>query len=184
MIKPDGVKRGLTGEILRRIEQRGLKAIALEMVQSTTKQMDDHYPKTEVWISRLGEKTLATYAKYGYDAIKELGTDDKFKIGTMVRKWLIDYMTSGPIVKIVIQGVHAVDAVRKLAGNTMPAQAEMGTIRGDFSVDSAAAANRDKRSVHNVVHISETPEEAAHEISHWFAPEAIHSYKRVEDDLL
>lgn len=184
MIKPDGVKRGLTGEIVCRIEQRGLKVIALEMVQSTTKQMDDHYPKSEAWISRLGEKTLATYAKYGYDANKELGTDDKNKIGQMVRKWLIDYMTSGPIVKIVVQGVHAVDAVRKLAGNTMPALAEMGTIRGDFSVDSAAAANRDKRSVHNVVHISETPEEAAHEISHWFAPEAIHTYKRVEDDLL
>lgn len=184
MIKPDGVKRGLTGEILRRVEQRGLKITALQMVQSTREHMDEHYPKSEAWISRLGEKTLATYAKYGYDALQELGTDDKNKIGQMVRKWLIDYMTSGPVVKVVIQGVHAVDAVRKLAGNTMPALAEMGTIRGDFSVDSAAAANRDKRSVHNIAHISETPEEAAHEISHWFAPEDLHAYKRVEDDLI
>lgn len=184
MIKPDGVKRGLTGEILRRVEQRGLKVIALEMAAPTRTQMDDHYPKSEAWISRLGEKTLATYAKYGYDPIKELGTENKIEIGQKVRKWLIDYMTSGPVVKVVVQGIHAVDAVRKLAGVTMPALAEMGTLRGDFSADSAAAANRDKRSVHNIVHISETPEEAAHEINHWFAPENIHAYKRVEEDLM
>ena len=90
-------------------------------------------------------------------------------------------MTSAPIVKMVIEGVHAVDMIRKLVGNTMPALAEMGTIRGDFSVDSAAAANRDKRSVYNLVHASETPEEAKHEIEHWFSPEQIHPYKRVEE---
>lgn len=183
MIKPDGVKRGLIGEIIRRIEQRGLKIVALEMFQPTREQIDNHYPKDEVWIARLGEKTLTTYAKYGYDAKEELGTEDKLEIGKMVRGWLVDYMTSAPLVKMVIQGVHAVEMVRKLAGATMPALAEMGTIRGDYSVDSAAAANKDKRAVHNLVHASETPEEAAHEISHWFAPEEIHSYNRAEEDL-
>jgi len=184
MVKPDGVKRGLTGEIIKRIEQRGLKVIALQMVMPTRQQVDDHYPKTETWIARLGEKTLNTYAKYGYDAIEELGTDDKLAIGQMVRQWLIEYMTSAPLVKMVVEGVHAVDMVRKLSGNTMPYIAEMGTIRGDFSVDSAAAANKDKRSVHNIIHASETPEEAAHEIAHWFSPEDLHAYKRVEEDLM
>ncbi|MFZ5391358.1 MAG: nucleoside-diphosphate kinase [Patescibacteria group bacterium] len=184
MVKPDGVKRGLTGEIIKRIEQRGLKIIALEMFQPSLEQIDNHYPKDETWIARLGEKTLNTYAKYGYDAIEELGMDDKLAIGQMVRKWLIDYMTSAPLVKMVVEGVHVVDMVRKLAGNTMPYIAEMGTLRGDFSVDSAAAANKDKRAVHNIVHASETPQEAEHEISHWFAPEEIHGYKRVEDDLM
>ena len=182
LVKPDGVRRGLIGEIVERIEARGLKVIALEMVEPSKKQMDDHYPKDEKWINRIGEKTLQTYKKYGFNAEKELGTTDSLKIGKEVRKWLLDFMTSAPIVKMVIEGVHAVDMVRKLAGNTMPALAEMGTIRGDFSVDSAAAANRDKRAVFNLVHASETPEEAKHEITHWFSPEQIHPYKRVDEN--
>ncbi len=184
MLKPDGVKRGLTGEAIRRIEQRGLKVIALQMSKPTTKQIDDHYPKDETWIARLGEKTLSTYTKYGYNAIEELGTEDKLEIGKQVRAWLIAYMTSAPLVKMVVEGVHAVDMVRKIAGNTMPYIAEMGTIRGDYSVDSAAAANKDKRAVHNIIHASETPLEAKHEIAHWFKPEEIHSYKRAEEDMM
>lgn len=182
LVKPDGVRRGLIGEVIKRIEARGLKVIALEMVQPSKKQMHEHYPKDEAWIKRLGEKTLATYEKYGFNAQKELGTTDPLKIGKEVRNWLLDFMTSAPIVKMVIEGVHAVDMVRKLAGNTMPALAEMGTIRGDFSVDSAAAANRDKRAVHNLVHASETPEEAKHEIAHWFAMEQIHQYRRADEE--
>jgi len=184
IIKPDGVKRGLTGEIIRRVEVRGLKIISLQMVWATRGQMDTHYPKDQEWISRLGEKTLATYQKYGYDAQEELGTEDTLEIGKQVRGWLVDFMTSGPLVKMIVKGVHAVDMVRKLAGPTMPAQADMGTIRGDFSVDSAAAANRDKRAVHNLVHASETPEEAAHEMKLWFSPTEIHDYKRAEEDMM
>lgn len=184
MIKPDGVKRGLTGEIIRRIEQRGLKVVAISMVQSTKQQMDDHYPKAEAWITRLGEKTLKTYAKYGLDAKAELGSDKAEEIGPHVRRWLIDYMISGPVVKMVVQGIHAIDMVRKMAGDTIPAFAEMGTIRGDFSVDSAISANRGKRGIHNLLHASETVEEAEHEISYWFTPESIAPYKRVEEDLM
>jgi len=184
LIKPDGVKRGLIGEITSRIERRGLKVIALEMIWATKQQMDDHYPKDEKWISRLGEKTKATYEKYGYNAKKELGTDDNMKIGKTIRGWLIDYVTSGPMVKMIVKGIHAVDMIRKLTGDTLPALSEMGTIRGDFSVDSSIAANRGKRAVHNIIHASETLEEAAHEIEFWFAPEEIHDYKRAEEDIM
>lgn len=184
MIKPDGVKRGLVGEILKRIEDRGLKIIALSMIWATSAQMDNHYPKDESWIKRLGEKTLNTYNKYGLNAIEELGTDDPLEIGKMVRRWLVDFMTSGPLVKTVIQGIHAIDMVRKIAGNTMPALSEMGTIRGDYSVDSAAAANRDKRAVHNLVHASETQAEADNEIKLWFSEEDIHNYKRGDESIM
>lgn len=184
MIKPDGVKRGLIGEILRRVEQADLKIIALSMFQPTHDQIDNHYPKDEAWINRLGEKTKKTYEKYGYDLKAEMGTTDTMKIGKEVRKWLVEYMISAPLVKVVIQGNHAVDLVRKMVGNTMPVLAEMGTIRGDFSADSAAAANRDKRAVHNLVHASETPEEAEHEIGHWFGVDDICSYQRIEDSLV
>lgn len=184
LIKPDGVRRGLIGEIIRRVEQRGLKIIALAMEQPTRKKIDEHYPKDSKWITRLGEKTISTYQKYGFDTKKEMGTDDPSKIGIEVRKWLMNYMTSSPLVKVVVKGIHAVDMVRKLAGNTMPVAAEMGTIRGDFSADSAAAANRDKRAVHNIVHASETQAEARHEIKYWFKKEEIYNYRRVEEDLM
>ena len=184
IIKPDGVKRGLVGEIIARVEKRGLKVIALRMVHASKEQIDGHYPKDKAWVKRLGEKSLKTYQEHGMDPKKELGTDDPLKIGEMVRSWLIDFLTSGPVVKMVIKGIRAVDMVRKIVGPTMPTAAEMGTIRGDFSVDDAAAANRDKRAVHNIVHASETPEEAEHEIKYWFAPEEIYDYKRAEEDIM
>jgi len=179
MIKPDGVRKGLIGEIIKRFEQRDLKVVALEMSQPLYCQMDDHYPKKEEWVTRLGEKTKATYERYGYDLISDFGTDDTSKIGPEVRKWVIDFMMSAPVVKMVVQGVHAVDVVRKIAGDTMPYKADMGTIRGDFSIDSPALANKEKRAVMNVVHCSETPEEAEHEIKHWFGGDTtIYEYKR------
>lgn len=178
MVKPDGVRKGLVGEVIKRFEQRDLKIVALEMFQPTFEQIDTHYPKDDAWVRRLGEKTLSTYEKYGYDPVTELGMTDPFEIGKEVRKWLVDYMTSAPLVRMVVQGVHAVDMVRKIVGPTMPYQADMGTIRGDFSADSPALANKEKRAVMNLIHASETAEEANHEIKHWFGDSPIYSYKR------
>ena len=184
LIKPDGVKRGLIGEIIRRLEQRGLKIIALGMIWPTKKQMNNHYPKSKEWIQGLGEKTLATYKKYGMDPIKELGTKDPLEIGKMVRKWLIDFMVSGPIVKMVVKGIHAIEMTRKIVGNTIPALADMGTIRGDYSIDSPALANRERRAVRNVIHASGSKEEAKNELKEWFSPEEIHDYKRAEEEIM
>ena len=178
MIKPDGVRKGLTGEIIKRFEQRDLKIVALEMTQPLYEQMDNHYPKKEEWITRLGEKTKAPYEKYGFDLFADFGTDDTSKIGPEVRKWVIDFMMSAPVVKMIVQGVHAVDVVRKIAGETMPYKAAVGTIRGDFSIDSPVIANKEKRCVTNIVHCSETPEEAEHEIKHWFGDMKTFEYKR------
>lgn len=184
IIKPDGVKRGLIGEIITRLEKRGLKIISLEMIQATREQIDGHYPKEEAWIKRLGEKTLKNYQTFGFDAMAEMGTTDPIEIGKKVRGWLLDYMTSGPMVKMIVKGIHAIDMVRKIVGKSLPAEAEMGTIRGDFSVDDATAANKDKRAIHNLVHASETAGEAEHEIGMWFALEDIFDYKRAEEDIM
>ncbi len=184
LIKPDGVKRGLIGEIISRFEKRGLKIISLEMIWATKKQIDGHYPKDPKWVSRLGEKTLNSYRQYGFDPMKELGTENTTKIGKYVRGWLVSFMTSGPMVKMVVKGIHAIDMVRKVVGSSMPALAEMGTIRGDFSVDDATAANRDKRAIHNIIHASETSKEAEHELGFWFAAEDIYDYKRAEEDIM
>lgn len=179
MIKPDGVRKGIVGEIIARFERRDLKIVALEMFHPTRDQINDHYPKDTKWITRLGEKTLATYEKYGYDSVKELGTNKAEEIGPKVREWLVDYMTSAPMIRMVVQGVHVVDMVRKIAGHTMPYMADMGTIRGDFSNDSPVIANKEKRAVMNLMHASETPEEAQHEIKHWFGEKPnLFDYKR------
>jgi nucleoside-diphosphate kinase len=178
LIKPDGVRKGLVGEIIKRFEQRDLKVVALEMFEPSRAEMDKHYPKDEKWLARIGEKTTSTYNKYGYDIAKDFGTTDLLKIGQEVRRWLITFMTSAPMVKMVVEGVHSVDMVRKIVGPTMPYLAEMGTIRGDYSADSAISANMEKRAVFNLVHASETPQEAKHEIAHWFGKKAIFKYKR------
>lgn len=180
LIKPDGVRRGLTGEIIRRIEQVGLKVVALEMFVPTYEQIDNHYPKDAAWIERLGQKTTNTYEKFGLDLHGEMGTIDKMEIGTNVRKWLVEFMISAPLIRMIVKGPHAITMVRKLVGPTIPADADMGTIRGDFSVDSPAIANREKRPIFNLVHASETHEEAKHEIEHWFGRvDAVHDYERV-----
>ena len=178
MVKPDGVRKGLTGEIIKRVEQRDLKVVALEMFKPTPEQIDGHYPKDEAWMKRLGQKTLATYEKYGYDAMVELGTKDELEIGKQVRQWLGDYFASAPLVKMIVQGVHAIDMVRKIVGPTMPYEADMGTVRGDFSADSPALANKEKRAVMNLVHASENKEEAEHEIEYWFGDVKPFEYKR------
>lgn len=186
IIKPDGVKRGLVGEVIRRIEQRGLKVIALQMVSATPEEMDAHYPKDREWVANLGKNLFKTAERYGVpiDPQAEYGSADPYEIGRLVRGWLVEFMVSGPIVKMVVKGTHAVEMVRKIVGPTIPAFAEMGTIRGDFSVDSPALANPEKRAIRNLIHASGSAEEAAHELRQWFRPEETHDYKRAEEDTM
>ncbi len=183
LVKPEGVRRGLIGEIISRFEGRGMKVIAMAMIDPSEEQIDGHYPQDEEWIKRLGEKTLKSYDKYGFNATEELGTDDPLEIGKMVRSWLVAHMSSTPLVKMVVKGPHAVDMVRKICGDTLPSEAELGTIRGDYSADSPAAANLEKRPIMNLVHASEDAEEAAHEIDHWFSPDELYDYQRVREAL-
>lgn len=184
LIKPDGVKRGLIGQIIARIEQRGLKIVSLEMVWARPEQVDNHYPKSREWVERIGQKTAENYKKYGLDLKKELGLEDPYQIGLEVRKWLVEYMTSGPMVKAVVSGNHAIEMVRQLAGSTMPAQAQIGTIRGDFSIDDAARANREKRAIRNIIHASETPEEAANELNLWTSAEDVFDYHLPAEEVM
>lgn len=182
LVKPDGVKRGLTGEVIRRLERMGLKVVALKMVKAKEEILNKHYRSSdEEYLKTLGSKTLKTYSQYGKDAKTDLGTDDPLELGKMVIKWLFDYVQSGPMVAILLEGRHAVDNVKALAGPTMPVQAPPGTIRGDFSTDSAAYANIEKRGVANIIHVSGSVEEANFEKTLWFKPEEIHEYKRVEE---
>lgn len=181
MVKPDGVKRGLTGEVIKRFEQRGLKIVGIRMLKPTKEQIDAHYPTDETWLTRIGTGTTKTCETYGYDVTKEFGTDDPLAIGKIVRGQLLDYMLMAPLVGIVVKGVHAVEMVRKLVGPTAPMDAPLGTIRGDFSVDSRILATVEKRSLFNLIHASETQEEAKHEIKHWFGDYELLDYERTDE---
>ncbi len=182
LVKPDGVKRGLVGEIIKRFERTGLKIVAMKMVETSDELLHKHYQSSNpATIKRWGEKTLKTYTQYGKNAKKELGTDDPMELGKMVNKWLFDYIKSGPIIAILLEGKHAVENAMAIAGPTMPVQSPAGTIRGDFSTDSAAYANDEKRGVMNLVHVSTSIEEANFEKTLWFKLDEVHKYKRVEE---
>lgn len=180
MIKPDGVQRGLIGEIIGRFEKRGLKIIAAKILKPSVDHFENHYPKGDDWIKRLGTKGFAVFNELGLSPKDHMGTEDEFEAGSMVRKWLIEYIMEAPVMAMVIEGFHAIDIVRKMVGVTAPSKAETGTIRGDFSIDSPVAANLNKRAMKNLVHASETVEEAQHEIAHWFSEDEIHDYERCD----
>jgi nucleoside-diphosphate kinase len=185
IVKPDGVRRGLVGEVIGRVERMGLKVVGLKMVRPTRAHIDDFYPKSEEWMTRLGEKSLKTYKEYKVDPKKELGTDKASEIGKKVREWILEtWLAGAPVVVLAVEGVHAITHVRGLVGSTMPTFAQPGTIRGDYSIDSAVIANLVGRAVKNLVHASETPEEAKHELEHWFAPEQLFEYKRADEAAL
>ena len=177
IIKPDGVQRGLIGEIIKRYESVGLKLVAMKMLVPEEAHVEAHYTLDRNWRRITGEKTIKSYREKGLTPPSE----DPLEITAIILKNLKKYLTCGPIVAMVWEGAHAVDIIRKITGGTEPLSSDVGTIRGDYSADSPAAANMDKRPVHNIVHASETPQEARHEIKYWFTKKEIHDYKRAEE---
>jgi nucleoside-diphosphate kinase len=184
LIKPDGVMRGLIGEIIKRFEQSGLKIIALKMVQPGKDFIAGHYSGSEEWLRGMGKKALNSFAEYNIDAEEKMGTADPLEIGRMIQQWNVDYLSMGPVVAIAIEGIYAITAVRKIIGFTIPAQASPGTIRSDFSIDSNNIANVEQRATKNLIHASGDEEEAAHEIKHWFSDEELVNYERCDASVM
>ena len=154
LIKPDGIQRGLIGEIIKRFEQRGLKIIGMKMVNVKRSIAEKHY--SEAMTKKHGEH---------------------------VRDYLLDYLISGPIIALAIQGSNAIAVVRKIIGDTYPGEADMGTIRGDFSHTSKAYAKANNQG-HNLIHASENEEDAKKELALWFSIDEIHDYKiSIEDHI-
>jgi len=183
MIKPDGVKRGLIGEIFSRFERIGLKLVAGRMIFATKEQARGNYPGTETWLTGMGEKTWNNYEGNEKEIMKDLGTIDKLKIGEKIYDGLVRYLTEGPIILSVWEGNHAVQIGRKLVGKTDPILADVGSIRGDFGFDTPQFAVKSGRIVFKtLVHISDSPEEAEREIKHWFGDKYkyLGDYERVD----
>lgn len=183
LLKPDAVKRGVVGEILHRFERAGLKIVGAKMVLPTKDFAQNHYLMSEEAMLTIGKRTLADCEKFGVDVCENMGSDDPLEIGKKVWEWNVDFLVSGPVLAFVLEGLHAVESVRSMVGATVPLNAAPGTIRGDFSLDSAIGANVRKRTIYNLIHASGTVEEAKREINLWFKPNEIVSYRRVHEDL-
>lgn len=185
LIKPDGVKRGIIGEIIHRFEKAGLKIVGMKMVWVDRALVDKHYPDSrEALLKGIGEKTMLSYKEHGKDVKKELGTDNPVEIGKIVNNWNKDFLSSGPVIAMVLEGHHAVTNVRRIVGHTFPSMAAPGTIRGDYSLDNPVLANERKRPVINIIHASGNTEEAEYEINLWFTKSELHSYKRADESVM
>lgn len=175
ILKPDAVQRGLVGEIITRFEKSGLKFLAAKMVRPDEQLASKHYPThRREWVEGMGHKSLDSYKEAGQDPKETFGTDDPHEVGLQLQKWLIDFLVSGPVIALVLEGQDAVKKVRDITGHTIPVKADKGTIRGDYSDDSALKANAEKRPLHNLIHASGDKEEAEFEINLWFNPDELH----------
>lgn len=184
ILKPDAVKRSLMGEIIQRFEKVGLKMIAGKFIVISEEIAKKHYPDSVEWKQTVGQRTIDDCEKYGIDLISNVGTTDPLEVGEIVKKWNEEFLLSGPVFAMIFQGVNAVERVRSLVGSTVPAKASPGTIRGDYSLDSAIEANKRSRTIYNLVHASGSVEEAEEEIKLWFSQgEIFDDYKLVYEDL-
>jgi len=180
IIKPDGIQRGLIGEIIKRYERTGLKLVALKMLVPTSDLIEKHYLIDPLWKEKVGKKSIEAYKNKGLNPPSE----DPLEVGEMVLEKLKKYMTCGPVIAMVFEGVNAVGVVRKITGATEPLISDVGTIRGDFTIDSYALADADGRAVRNLIHASSSIEDAEKEIKLWFKDEEIINYRLIQEEIL
>lgn len=173
IVKPDGIQRALIGEIMKRYERTGLKLSALKMIVPTEKMIEEHYLLDPNWRKSVGEKAIASYVKKG----ETPPSSDPIAVADLVVSRLKKYMSSGPVIVMIWEGAHAVELVRKITGGTEPRSAGVGTIRGDFVLDSYQMADTDDRAIRNLIHASGSVPEADMEIPHWFKSSEIVSYR-------
>jgi nucleoside-diphosphate kinase len=180
VIKPDGIQRSLIGEIIKRYERMGLKLVGIKILVPTEDFIETHYTLDPEWRRLTGEKRIKAAKEKG----EKLFSEDPLEITRVVLDKLKKYMTSGPVISMVWQGAHAVEVVRKITGGTEPRTSDVGTIRGDFVLDSYIMADIDGRSVRNLIHASGSVSEAEKEIRHWFKDEEIINYRLVGEQIL
>lgn len=180
IVKPDGVQRGLVGEIIGRFEKVGLKMVGAKMMVPSAEKIEQHYTLDPEWRRVTGEKTIASYQAKGLTPPSMNPLDITQKILNNLKK----YMTSGPVIFMVWEGAHAVKIVRKLGGGTEPLSSDVGTIRGDYVLDSYQMADTDSRAVRNLLHMSGSVEEANNEIKHWFQEEELVNYRIIHEEIL
>lgn len=180
LVKPDGVQRGLIGEVIKRYEQCGLKLVALKLVIPTKDKALKHYSVDPEWAFKTGTKSIESWKAKGLNP----PTNDPVELAEKVRQQLVQFLSSGPVVAMVWQGMNAIGIIRKITGGTEPLTSVPGTIRGDYTIDSYYAADADQRAVRNIVHASGSVGEAQKEMEIWFTKEEILNYRLVSESTI
>ncbi len=179
IIKPDGVQRSLIGEIIGRFERTGLKIVGLKMAILDKAKIWKHYDKDDAWFLKKGTNIINNRTASGMPVEKEA-----IEYGKDIIRQLERFMTCGPVVMMAIEGNQAVTVVKKIVGETEPSTSDVGTIRGDLTIDSYEISAVDDRAVRNLIHCSDTVENAQSEINLWFAKEDLLDYRLVSEAIL
>lgn len=180
IIKPDGIQRTLIGEIIGRYERTGLKLVALKMLVPTPDMVEKHYLLDPEWRRITGEKTIESYRKKG----KNPPSEDPLEVTAIILKNLKIYMSSGPVIAMVWEGMHAIGIIRKITGGTEPLTSDVGTIRGDFTIDSYEVSDIDGRSIRNLIHASGNAHDAQKEIALWFTEKEVIGYRLIQEEII
>ncbi len=179
IIKPDGVQRSLVGEIIGRFERTGLKIVGMQFGMLDGKKIWEHYGKDDEWFLKKGTNIVNNRKEAGLSVDK-----DALEYGKDIIRALEEFMTSGPVVTMVVEGNQAVAVVKKIVGETEPSASDVGTIRGDLTLDSYALSAVDDRAVRNLIHCSDQVSEAEREIALWFDPANLISYRHINEAMM
>lgn len=183
LIKPDAVSRGLSGEIILRIERCGLKIVGAQLKNVTKELGMKHYAKDTEWKENVGNRALNECKENNLNVLEIFGTNDAIKIGEAVVERNAEFLNSGPVFALVFEGPNAVKKIRSIIGSTFPETALPGTIRGDFGLENSFTGTIRKRTTYNLIHASGSSDEAEYEINLWFKPEELLEYKQVHESL-
>lgn len=179
IIKPDGIQRSLVGEIIKRFERAGLKIVGMKFGILDGEKIWSHYNKNDTWFEQKGGNIVKEREASGLPIEKSA-----LDYGKDIIRALAKFMTSGPVISMVIEGNQAVTVVKKLVGGTEPTTSDVGTIRGDLTLDSYAIGAIDNRAVRNLIHCSDQVDEAKREIDLWFDPKDLIDYRLVSEAIL
>jgi nucleoside-diphosphate kinase len=179
ILKPDTVQRSLTGEVIKRFEQTGLKCTTMKMFVADEERLFKHYNKDDAWFLLKGEGIVKSLEEQGRPVEKEA-----IEYGKDIIRANAQYMSSAPVIAMIWEGNQAVAVIKKLVGKTEPATSDVGTIRGDYTVDSYGHAAYEDRAVRNLIHCSDMTEEAEREIALWLDDSEVMDYKTAQEAIM
>lgn len=179
ILKPDTVQRSLVGEVVKRFERTGLKCTAMKMFMADEARLLKHYNKSDEWFLKKGTNVVADLTAQGRVVTKE-----PIEYGRDIIRTIVKYMTAGPVIALVLEGNEAVAVVTKLVGTTEPKTSDVGTIRGDYTLDSYSHSAYENRAVRNLIHCSDAVEEAEREIALWFTESDIMDYITAQERIM
>lgn len=174
LLKPDAVARHLVGEVISRFERKGIKIAALKLVWPTEEMTGEHYTDSDEWLMDTGTRTYESYMAKGVQPPMQ-----PRELALEVRKKLMEGLTAGPVVAMVLEGAHVIEVVRKMRGATSPLKAEVGTIGFDYTMESYEVSDAGGWAIKNIIHASDSVENAAREMKIWFKPEEVVDYETV-----